>query len=112
MLQQKFSNLSKSWVKVFIDLCAFSLKRNKPSIPEGITPILSKAFNERGQVDLIDMQANEYNGMRWLLHYQRYFSCKELREYYNQIMAASCFDFPVLAMKIFEKNLLPRLFDT
>jgi hypothetical protein len=41
-----------------------------PSHPEGITPLLSKTFNDRGQMDLIDMQSNIYDGMTWILHYQ------------------------------------------
>ncbi len=41
-----------------------------PSRLEGITPLLSKTFNDRGQMDLIDTQSNIYDGMTWILHYQ------------------------------------------
>jgi hypothetical protein len=27
-------------------------------------------MNDTGQVDLIDMQAQEFNGYKWILHYQ------------------------------------------
>jgi hypothetical protein len=37
---------------------------------EGITPILTSMMNDRGQVDLIDMLGQQYNGYKWILHYQ------------------------------------------
>ena len=41
---------------VFVDLCTCRLDKKLPGRPEDIKPIISKTFNSRGQVDLIDMQ--------------------------------------------------------
>ncbi len=35
----------------------------------GYRPILTLGFGSRGQVDLVDLQSSEYEGMKWLLSY-------------------------------------------
>ncbi len=35
----------------------------------GHRPILTSGFGGRGQVDLVDLQSSEYEGMKWLLSY-------------------------------------------
>jgi len=44
----------------------------KPKVRKGLVvkPILSKEMNSRCQMDLIDMQAQEINGYRYILNYQ------------------------------------------
>ena len=39
-------------------------------IQHGRIPILSETFNDRGQMDLIDMQATPDSEYKWILHYQ------------------------------------------
>jgi hypothetical protein len=65
-----YSNISRKVCKQFVNLCHCKLNQRLPGRPEGIKPILSKTFNDRGQMDLIDMQSNIYNGYTWILHYQ------------------------------------------
>jgi len=65
-----YSNISRDIVNKYVSLCSCRVNQQMPSRPEGITPLLSKTFNDRGQMDLIDMQSNIYDGMTWILHYQ------------------------------------------
>jgi hypothetical protein len=55
---------------LYVALCQYKVNQHLPSRPEGIKPILSKTFNDRGQMDLIDMQSNIYECYTWILHYQ------------------------------------------
>lgn len=69
-LQQYYSNISRTMCDVFVDLCTCRLDKKLPGRPEDIKPIISKTFNSRGQVDLIDMQTCPDGQFKWLLHYQ------------------------------------------
>jgi hypothetical protein len=65
-----YSNISRDIVNKYVSLCSCRVNQRLPSRPEGIRPLLSKTFNDRGQMDLIDMQSNIFDGMTWVLHYQ------------------------------------------
>jgi hypothetical protein len=65
-----YSNISRDVCGLFVSLCHCKVNQRLPGRPEGIKPILSKTFNDRGQMDLIDMQSNIYDGYTWILHYQ------------------------------------------
>jgi len=70
-LTKKFSNISKNMVKVFVRFCPIcSTNRYVPQRKTIIKPILSETFNDRGQIDLIDMQAQADGPFNWILHYQ------------------------------------------
>lgn len=69
-VKQSYSNISRDICEKFVKLCHCKLNQRLPGRPEGIKPILSKTFNDRGQMDLIDMQSNIYDGYTWILHYQ------------------------------------------
>ena len=67
----KFSNIPESLCAMFCSLCPICVRgkmviSRKPTL----TPIISKAFNDRGQIDLIDMQSAPDGPYNWIMHYQ------------------------------------------
>jgi hypothetical protein len=71
-VRECYSNISREVCGLYVALCQCKVNQCLPSHPEGIKPILSKTFNDRGQMDLIDMQSHIYEGYTWILHYQNY----------------------------------------
>jgi hypothetical protein len=71
-IHQYYSNISQEMVKEYIDLCSIcgTQEASRPSKMKLLKPILSKTFNDRGQVDLIDMQSIKDGEFNWILHYQ------------------------------------------
>lgn len=69
-IRYSYSNISRDIVTKYVNLCTCKVNQRLPYRPEGIKPILSKTFNDRGQMDLIDMQSNICDGKTWILHYQ------------------------------------------
>ena len=70
-IQTKCSNISRPLVEMFIHVCPrCTLDKSVPSRKLPLVPILSDTFNDRGQVDLIDMQAQPDGEYRWILNYQ------------------------------------------
>ena len=69
-VKKYYSNISRDVVSKYVDLCTCKVNQRLPSRAEGITPIISKMFNDRSQMDLIDMTGQAYQGYRWILHYQ------------------------------------------
>ena len=58
-------------VSILIDLCPVcAVDKNIPSRKQVRQPIMSDTFNDRGQVDLIDMQSAKDGDFAWILHYQ------------------------------------------
>ena len=58
-------------VKTFYSLypiCVLTIM--KPARKATQEPILSKTFNDREQIDLIDMQSIKDDPFNWILHYQ------------------------------------------
>jgi hypothetical protein len=49
-LKLNYANISRETCKKFTDFCICSVNTPMPSRMEGIKPILSKVFNDRGQV--------------------------------------------------------------
>ena len=71
MVTKKFSNISRSMVELFIQLCPrCATTRIVPAKKLPRKPIISETFNDRGQVDLIDMQSVPDGPFNWILHYQ------------------------------------------
>jgi len=69
-IRECYSNISRDIINKYVSLCSCRVNQRMPSPPESVTPLLSKTFNDRGQMDLIDIQSNIYDGMAWILHYQ------------------------------------------
>jgi hypothetical protein len=57
-IHECYSNISRDIFNKYVCLCSCRVNQRIPSRLEGITPLLSKTFNDRGQMDLIDMQSN------------------------------------------------------
>ena len=76
-LQERYCNISRKICKVFISFCKNCHESKSKHIRKGVVvkPILSKEYNSRGQVDLVDFQSQPYktnNGItyKWMLQYQ------------------------------------------
>ena len=70
--KQYYSNISQEMVKEYIDLCSIcgTQEASKPAKMKLLKPILSKTFNDREQVDLVDMQSIPDGEYKWILHFQ------------------------------------------
>lgn len=63
--------IPKPVVLIFCKLCnVCNLKKSQQHKNIVVKPILSKDFNVRGQVDLIDFQSTPSGSFKWLLNYQ------------------------------------------
>ena len=71
-----FKNISKSYFNIsriacgiFCNECATCLltRNNAKKTISDHKPILTSGFGSRCQVDLVDLQSSEYEGMKWLL---------------------------------------------
>jgi hypothetical protein len=69
-VKECYSNISRDVCGLYCTLCQCTVNQHLPGHPEGLKPILSRTFNDRGQMDLINMQSNIYDGYTWTLHYQ------------------------------------------
>ena len=70
-VKKKFSNISRSQVELLLGLCPIcAMDKIKPSRKAPHEPILSKTYNDRGQIDMIDMQSSNDGPFKWILHYQ------------------------------------------
>ena len=73
-LEKKYANISRNIVKQFLKLCLrFIEGAPRISSRAGLKPLLSKGFNRRGQVDLIDFQSHPDAGMSRLELSQKHF---------------------------------------
>ena len=73
-VRKMVENIKIEHVKIYISLCFFcknikNKKRNKSKFCVK-NPIISNGFNERGQVDLIDIRCLRMGEWRYILHYQ------------------------------------------
>jgi hypothetical protein len=70
-LDEKYGNVPRQALEEFLKTCPICIEgTQRISKREGIKPIITKGFNRRGQVDLIDFQSHPDEGMHWLLVYQ------------------------------------------
>ncbi|XP_071137215.1 KRAB-A domain-containing protein 2-like [Mytilus edulis] len=69
---RKYANVSYEALELYKELCEECQLKKRRSASKGVVakPIISKEFNSRGQVDLIDMQSFKYNDYRFLMLYQ------------------------------------------
>lgn len=69
-LKRKY-NIPRMAVEIYGQLCkTCNLKKTQKHAGLVIKPIISKDFNVRGQVDLIDLQSCADGSYKWLLNYQ------------------------------------------
>jgi hypothetical protein len=68
---EKYKNIPETVCTLFCSLCPICV-RGKTNLSRKATlkPIVSSAFNDRGQVDLIDMQSTPDGPYNWIMHYQ------------------------------------------
>ena len=70
---QKVANVTATQVNLFITLCLTCKKkqlRNNRDKSKVISPIISSKFNERAQVDLVDMSSLPVRGYKYIFVYQ------------------------------------------
>ena len=70
-----YCNIPRNLVHEYIQHCERCLeKRKKSETASGVVvkPISAKDLNERGQVDIIDMQTMRDGSYRFILHYMEY----------------------------------------
>jgi hypothetical protein len=60
-VKESYSNISHEVCGIYVALCQCKVNQRLPACPEGIKPILSNTFNDRGQMDLMVMQSNIYD---------------------------------------------------
>jgi hypothetical protein len=66
--------LFREIIAIYLGLCReCELKKSKVKKGLVVKPIESKEFNERAQVDLIDLQARPDRDFKFLMVYQGYF---------------------------------------
>ena len=67
----QYANITKEHINIYRSLCeSCQLKKNKVQKSLVVRPILSKSWNSRCQVDLIDMQSQSDGEYRFILNYQ------------------------------------------
>ncbi|XP_022177881.1 KRAB-A domain-containing protein 2-like [Myzus persicae] len=74
-IKQKYKNITRDIIVLYLQLCEICNKKHAhPKKGLVIKPILSKTFNSRAQVDLIDMQSNKDGNFKFILVYQDHFT--------------------------------------
>ena len=70
-VKKKFANITIEQIMWFLELCQFcQLKRSKTRKEIVVKSIVSTGFNNRAQVDLIDMQSQPDGEYRFIMNYQ------------------------------------------
>ena len=71
-VNQYYSNISQEMIREYINLCTICSTQEsaKSKRMRKLKPILTKTFNDRGQVDLVDMQSTPDGEYKWILNYQ------------------------------------------
>ncbi|XP_025407815.1 KRAB-A domain-containing protein 2-like [Sipha flava] len=68
-LSNKYS-IPRPAIETFLSICAICNSKKGSNRKLVIKPIVSKDFNERGQVDLVDFQSLPDGKYKWILNYQ------------------------------------------
>lgn len=71
-LGKKYENVSIEAMNLYKSFCAECQEKKKRAMVKGVVvkPILTKEFQSRGQVDLIDMQSLAESSYKWITVYQ------------------------------------------
>ena len=75
-VSNKYANITRQVIELFLKNCHQCILNQRRKATTGIVvkPILSQEFNDRAQVDLIDMQSMSDDGYKWILVYQDHFT--------------------------------------
>lgn len=73
VLSNKYS-ISRPAIETFLSICATCNSKKGVNRKLVIKSIISKDFNERGQVDLIDFQSLLDGKYKWILNYQYHYT--------------------------------------
>lgn len=74
-LKAKYCNVTTEAVMTYLSLCKNrQIKQCNPKIGFVTKPILHSALNSRAQIDIIDMQSQDYNNYRYILNYQDHYT--------------------------------------
>ena len=74
-ISEKYGNIPRTIIQQYIKRCERCVeKRRRKETASGVVvrPLTAKDLNERGQVDLVDMQTMKDGGYRYILHYVEY----------------------------------------
>ena len=71
-LNKKYANITRDVINLYKEMCEECQLKKRKVASKGlvIKPLLSKDFNSRGQVDLVDMQSMRDGNYRFIMHYQ------------------------------------------
>ena len=70
-INRKYANITLNCINFYKSVCEeCQLKRKNPSKGVVVKSIVSKDFNSRGQVDLVDMQSMPDGNYRFIMNYQ------------------------------------------
>ena len=70
-INRKYANITLNCINLYKSLCEeCQLRRKHSSKGVVVKPIVSKDFNSRGQVDLVDMQSMPDGNYRFIMNYQ------------------------------------------
>jgi hypothetical protein len=70
-LSNKYT-IRRSAIETFLSICAICNSKKESNRKLVIKPIVSKDFNERGRVDLVDFQSLPDGKYKWILNYQNH----------------------------------------
>ena len=72
-IKLKYSNIGRKAIEVYCETCSRCVESAPREQQRAeYKPIVTKGFNRRCQIDLIDMQSNQKGGMSWLAVYQHH----------------------------------------
>lgn len=77
LITANYANVSRKLVTEYIkhcQRCVENMKKVEVTAGVVVRPILATYFNERGQVDLVDMQTLPDGDYNWIFHYQDHLS--------------------------------------
>ena len=67
-INSRFDNISQNQVASFVKMCETCQLKNTPTVKKHVVvkPIISRRFNARAQVDLVDFQTNPDGEFRYV----------------------------------------------
>ena len=71
-VNKKYANVTRDVLILFKEMCEECQLKKRKIASKGLVvkPLLSKDFNSRGRVDLVDMQSTRDGDFKFILHYQ------------------------------------------
>ena len=71
-VNKKYANVTRDVLNLFKEMCEECQLKKRKIASKGLVvkPLLSKDFNSRGQVDLVDMQSMPDGDFKFIMHYQ------------------------------------------